>query len=152
MEPGAMSRRARVGGAVALVTVAAAGAWWWLGRGPGTGPGEAAPQGAPVERVVPEGTRIRVEVLNTTSVRGAARRVSLYLRDAGFDVVRFAGEGPPRDSTLILDRSGHPEWAQLVSRALGGAPVEARPDSSRYVDVTVLVGRVVRTPPQAFYP
>ena len=105
-----------------------------------------------VKRVVPAGTRIRVEVLNTTDTKGEARRVTLYLRDAGFDVVRFAGEGPARDSTLVLDRSGHAEWAKLVSEALGGAAVEARPDTSRYVDITVLVGRVVRTPTEAFHP
>ena len=147
-----MTRRALGGGVLALAAVAALGLWWWRSRDAGAGGGGDAPQGAPVARVVPEGTRIRVEVLNTTTTRGAARRVSLYLRDAGFDVVRYAGEGPARDSTIILDRSGHPEWARLVSQALGGAPVEVRPDSSRYVDVTVLIGRVVRTPPQAFYP
>ncbi len=147
-----MNRRALVGGGVALVVVAALGVWSWRARQAGDGAGDPKPQGAPVERLVPAGTRIRVEVLNTTTTRGAARRVSLYLRDAGFDVVRYAGEGPARDSTLILDRSGHPEWAALVSRALGGAAVESRPDSSRYVDVTVLIGRTVRTPAQAFYP
>lgn len=137
-------------GAVVLMTAGAAA--WFLGRGAVAPGDEAPPQGAPVERIVPPGTRIRVEVLNTTSTRGMARRVTLYLRDAGFDVVRFAGQGPALDSTMVLDRTGHPEWAALVSKALGGATVESRPDSSRYVDVTVLVGRVVHTPPEAFYP
>lgn len=139
-------------GAVALLLVAGVGAWW-LRRAPAPASEQALPaQQVPVKRLVPDGTRIRVEVLNTTTTRGEARRVTLYLRDAGFDVVRFAGEGPPRDSTLVIDRSGHPEWAKLVSQALGGAAIEARPDTSRYVDVTVLIGRVVRTPAEAFYP
>ncbi len=146
-----MKRGPVVLGGVALVAVAT-GAWWMFARGPAGGEATRPVQGAPVQRLVPVETRIRVEVLNTTSTRGVARRVSLYLRDAGFDVVRYAGEGPARDSTLVLDRTGHPEWAQLVSKALGGAAIEARPDSSRYVDITVLVGRVVRTPPEAFYP
>lgn len=138
--------------AVLLLLAGAAGGWWYRQRTPAA-PTPARPaQGAPVQRVVPVGTRIRVEVLNTTMTRGAARRVSLYLRDAGFDVVKFAGEGPQRDSTVILDRTGHPEWARLASKALGGAAIESRPDSSRYVDLTVLIGRVVRTPPEAFYP
>lgn len=138
---------------VALAVLAAGGAGWWFLRRPEATPADGpAPQGAPVRRVVPAGTRIRVEVLNTTTTRGVARRVTLYLRDAGFDVVKFAGQGPALDSTLVLDRTGHPEWAELVSKALGGATVESRPDSSRYVDITVLVGRVVRTPPEAFYP
>lgn len=138
---------------VALAALVAGGAGWWFLRRPvATFADGPAPQGAPVRRVVPAGTRIRVEVLNTTTTRGVARRVTLYLRDAGFDVVKFAGQGPALDSTLVLDRTGHPEWAALVSKALGGAIVESRPDSSRYVDITVLVGRVVRTPPEAFYP
>lgn len=143
----------RIAPFVAAAVLVAAGAGAWLLRAsPGAPDEPRAPQGAPVRRVVPPGTRIRVEVLNTTTTRGVARRVTLYLRDAGFDVVRFAGQGPALDSTLVLDRSAHPEWAALVSEALGGARVESRPDSSRYVDVTVLVGRVVRTPPEAFYP
>lgn len=138
--------------AIAILVLAAGGAaWWGFGRR-GTPAPEAPAQGAQVKRVVPDGTRIRVEVLNTTTVRGQARRVTLYMRDAGFDVVNYAGQGPARDSTLILDRTGHPEWAKLASEALGGAPVESRPDSTRYVDLTILVGKWVRTPPEAFYP
>lgn len=136
----------------ALLLAGAGGGWWYARRGTQAQSPERPAQQVPVRRLVPDGTRIRVEVINTTTTRGEARRVTLYLRDAGFDVVRFAGEGPARDSTLILDRSGHPEWAALVSQALGGAGVEARPDTSRYVDVTVLIGRVVRTPAEAFYP
>jgi hypothetical protein len=52
----------------------------------------------------------------------------------------------------VLDRSGHPEWAQLVAKALGGARVEAAPDSSRYLDVTVLVGATWLPPGEPFYP
>lgn len=142
----------RVAFLVVLVAVSVVGGWWYLRRTSVSGLVGTATQGAPVRRVVPAGTRIRVEVFNTTTTRGVARRVTLYLRDAGFDVVKYGGQGPPRDSTLVLDRTGHPEWAALVSEALGGAQVESRPDTSRYVDITVLVGRVVRTPPEAFYP
>lgn len=138
--------------AIALLVLAGGGAaWWGVGRSGAPAP-EAPAQGAQVKRVVPVGTRIRVEVLNTTTVRGQARRVTLYMRDAGFDVVNYAGQGPARDSTLILDRTGHPEWARMASEALGGAPVESRPDSTRYVDLTILVGKWVHTPPEAFYP
>ena len=145
-----MSRRAA--GRLVMVLLAAALAAWWMTRGSRVTPAAPPALGATVRRVVPAGTRIRVEVLNTTPVRGVARRVSLYLRDAGFDVVKYAGEGPPRDSTLVLDRTGHPEWAERLATALGGARVESRPDSSRLVDLTVLLGRVVRTPPEAFHP
>jgi hypothetical protein len=134
----------------AVVTVALIAAVWVLSRGrSGDSPGPAA--GTP-ERIVPEDTRIRVEVLNASDVRGLARRATFHLRDLGFDVVRFAGDTSRHDSTLVLDRSSHPEWAALVSRAFGGARVESRPDSSRYVDVTVLVGRSWRPPSEPFNP
>jgi hypothetical protein len=100
----------------------------------------------------PTGTRIRVEVLNASKVSGLARRATFDLRDRGFDVVEAGNASQRRDTTLILSRSGHDDWAQLVARAMGGAPVEARPDSSHYVDVTVLVGALWRPPPEPFYP
>lgn len=99
----------------------------------------------------PEGTRVKVEVLNATHTRGLARRATRLLRDRGFDVVEL-GTTAPRDSTVVFDRSGHPEWARLVAEALGGARVESRPDSSRYLDVTVLLGASWRAPPGPLYP
>ena len=74
-----------------------------------------------------------------------AREATRRLRDLGYDVVE-TGNDATRDSTIVLDRSNHLEWAELVARALGGAPAESRPDSSRYLDVTVLLGRTWRPP------
>lgn len=102
----------------------------------------------------PEGVRVRVQVLNATTTRGLARRATELLRDRGFDVVDV-GTTPARqrgDSTFVLDRSGHPDWAMRVAAAMGGARVIARPDSSRYLDVTVLVGAAWRPPAQPFHP
>ena len=98
------------------------------------------------------GQRIRVQVLNATTTRGLARRATLLLRDRGFDVVELGTAPEQLDSTLVLDRSSHPDWARRVAEALGGARVEARPDSSRYLDVTVLLGRSWRPPTKPFYP
>jgi hypothetical protein len=100
----------------------------------------------------PAGVRIKVEVLNATRMRGLGRRATLYLRDRGFDVVAFGTSPATRDTTLVIDRSGHPAYAELVAQGLGGARVESHPDSSRYVDVSVLVGAGWRPPPQPFYP
>jgi LytR cell envelope-related transcriptional attenuator len=100
----------------------------------------------------PANVRIRVEVLNATRTPGLARRATFHLRDRGFDVVESGNAAERHDSTLVLDRSGHPEWARSVARALGGAAVVARPDSSRYVDVTVLIGATWRPPAKPFYP
>jgi hypothetical protein len=100
----------------------------------------------------PSTPRVRVQVLNATRTRGLARRAMLYLRDQGFDVVEVGTTSAMRDTTLVLDRSRHPEWARNVATSLGAARVESRPDTSRYLDVTVLVGSSWRPPAQPFYP
>ncbi len=100
----------------------------------------------------PDGTRIRVQVLNSTNVRGLARRATLLLRDRGFDVVEVGTISGKHDSTLVLDLSGHPEWAERVARVMGQARVESRPDSSRYLDISVVLGTSWRPPAQPFYP
>ncbi|MFL5615730.1 MAG: LytR C-terminal domain-containing protein [Gemmatimonadaceae bacterium] len=100
----------------------------------------------------PSTPRVRVQVLNATRTRGLARRAMLYLRDQGFDVVEIGTTSATRDTTLVLDRSRHPEYAQNVATSLGMARVETRPDSSRYLDVTVLIGSTWRPPAQTFYP
>jgi hypothetical protein len=132
-------------GAAALLVLAALAL---IGRG-----GSRAVRVAPIpDATAPRDTRIRVQVLNASRVRGLARRATLHLRDRGFDVVEIGTTAQLRDSTLVLDRSGHPAWAALAAKAMGGAHVEARPDSSRYLDVTVLVGATWRPPAEPFYP
>lgn len=112
----------------------------------------AAERRPPPDVNAPADARVRVQVLNATTVRGLARRATMHLRDRGFDVLEIGTANEQRDSTLVLDRSGHPEWARKVADALGGARVESRPDSSRYLDVTVLLGRSWRAPAEPFYP
>jgi hypothetical protein len=123
-----------------------------IAAGTGTALVMARPAPRPSRVQAPPGVRIRVQVLNATPTRGLARRATGFLRDRGFDVVEIATAPLARDSTLVIDRSGHPEWAILVARALGGVAVEARLDSSRYLDVTVLVGRDWTPPSEPFYP
>ena len=100
----------------------------------------------------PDGARIRVQVLNTTRTRGLARRATQLLRDRGFDVVEMGTVGPTMDTTLVLDLSGHPAWADAVAKVMAPAHIRARRDSSRYLDVTVLVGSSWRPPAQPLYP
>ena len=106
---------------------------------------------APNDARAPEGVRIKVEVLNATQTKGLARKATVYLRDRGFDVVGSGNVTEQRTSTVVYDRSGHTEWARLVGRAMN-APVVERPDSSRYLDVTVLLGGDWRPPPLPFHP
>lgn len=103
-------------------------------------------------RVVPESVRVKVEVLNATDTRGLARRAMFYLRDAGFDVVSFGNTEERADTSIVRDRSGHAEWAALAVRALGVARVEQKPDSSHFLDLTILVGRSWAPPREPLHP
>ncbi len=116
-----------------------------------SGPRMRASSG-PVEHVVPAGTHIKVEVLNATETKGLARRAMLAMRDAGFDVVFFGNSTERADTTRVIDRSGHAEWATLAARALGRVHVEEVPDSSRFLDLTILVGRNWTPPLQPLNP
>jgi hypothetical protein len=139
-----------------LVGLVSLGIWRW--RTPSAAPpvpGNADPAiTARPKRIVPDSVRIKVEVVNATATRGLGRLATAWLRDQGFDVVSVltSPEKDRRDSSLVLDRSGHPEWAALAAQAIGGARVESRPDSLRYLDLTVLIGRAWRPPPQTLYP
>jgi len=99
----------------------------------------------------PAGVRIKVEVLNASNNRGAARRATLLLRERGYDVVAMGTARPLQTPTVVLDRSNHPEWAQLITKAIGGTVV-SRPDTSRYLDITVLLGSDWTAPPMPFHP
>lgn len=144
-----MSRNQRRALALAGLALVVAGGIVAARWGRGTPARERRP-GADVH--APEGVRIRVEVLNAGGVRGLGRLATLYLRERGFDVVSVGNASAHADSSLVLDRTGHPEWARLVARAMGGVRTEARPDSSAYVDVTVLLGPTWRAPAQPLDP
>lgn len=139
-------RRVLLASAVAVAVLVVAIAAWRLV--------EASPAVDSRDQVhAPPGVRIRVEVLNATTTPRLARQATRVLRSRGFDVVAIGNAGEMLDTTLVLDRTGHPEWASLVAAAMeDGAGVEARPDTSRYLDVTVLVGSSWTPPPQALYP
>lgn len=139
-----MNRRlaAAIAGAV-LVTLGVAGAL--LSR-------DKTVFGFTADDHAPADTRIRVQVLNATTTRGLARRATDVLRDKGFDVVDVGTSRQQSDSTVVLDLSGHPDWARRVAAAMGGAQIVTRPDSSRYLDITVLIGASWRPPSQPFHP
>jgi hypothetical protein len=134
---------------ILLALAANGGRRWWRQRTPAVA---ALPSAVPVRRVVPEGTRIRVEVLNATATRGLGRRAMQAMRDAGFDVVYFGNAKERSDSSVVLVRSGHPQWAALAAKTLQGARVESKPDTSRYLDLTILIGSRWVPPPDLFHP
>lgn len=86
-----------------------------------------------------------VEVLNGTATAGLARVGARELRRAGFDVVYLATASAV-ESTAVLVRRGDVESGERVRKALGAGKVKALRDSTRHVDVTVILGPDYRAP------
>jgi hypothetical protein len=143
------SRGKSRGGLIALALVllvsAGAGAAWWrsmAARAPGDSDGPVAAAVSDSSARAPQGTRIRVRVLNISGVQGLARRATAHLRAYGFDVVDFgSGRTDTTGMTRVSVHTGHEDWAARVQKALGVGVIDANPDTSRYVDLTVFVGR-----------
>ncbi|HVX89570.1 MAG TPA: LytR C-terminal domain-containing protein [Gemmatimonadales bacterium] len=96
---------------------------------------------------VPEGEdRIEVEVLNATGKAGIARVGTRTLRRQGVDVVFFGNADTTADSTRLVLRRGSRERAEEVQKLLGTGKIEAIPDSTRRVDVTVIIGKDWKAP------
>ena len=129
-----------------IVSLFVAGACVALAACQGDGGARAFP--IPGER----GGRVVVEVLNAGGRPGAARLGALALRRAGIDVVYFGNaDAGALDSTQIVVRRGSVATGQRVRAALKLGRVSVEPDSTRLLDVTVLLGRDF-TPPFDFHP
>jgi hypothetical protein len=114
----------------------------------------ATSESTPIDTMLghaPAGVRIKVEVLNASKIHGAARAATLLLRERGYDVVAMGNARGTQENTTVLDRSNHPEWADLIAKVIGGK-ASARPDTSRYLDATVILGGDWTAPPMAFHP
>jgi hypothetical protein len=102
-------------------------------------PGEPVEMDAPLAAI--DGERIRVEVLNGAGVSGLARDVTRMLRDLNFDVVFYGNAaGGAQDSSVVLDRTGNADHARRVADALDIAAVRSEPDSTLYLEATVILG------------
>jgi len=144
---------ALLAGFVAVVGAAGTGGWWLVARpARQAAPFAHASGNADTVRLIGDSVRVKIEVLNASGERGLARRATSYLRDRGFDVVNMGNGDQRLDSSVVIDRSGHPQWAAQAARALGGARIVSRPDSSRYLDLTILLGTSFRSPAQILYP
>ena len=88
-----------------------------------------------------KGPAITVEVLNANGRAGDARIGTRLLRRAGIDVVYFGNAAQAGlDSTRIIVRRGQGKVGERVRSALGTGRVEVQLDSSRLLDVSVLLG------------
>jgi hypothetical protein len=87
------------------------------------------------------GPAITVEVLNANGRAGDARIGTRLLRQAGIDVVYFGNAAEAGlDSTRIIVRRGQVKAGERVRSALGTGRVEVQLDSTRLLDVSVLLG------------
>jgi len=88
----------------------------------------------------------KVEVLNGCGETGVAEMFRRVLVEKGFDVVVVSNaESFDYPVTLVKDRCGNPAYARAVSGALGGVPVIRAEDTTRLLEVTVIVGRDYRS-------
>jgi hypothetical protein len=91
--------------------------------------------------------RIVAEVLNGTDVNGLARVGARVLRQAGIDVVYFGGT-TKTDSTTIIVRRGDRARGEAVRKAMGVGRIREQRDTTRHVDVSVILGPDFRGPPE----
>ena len=87
------------------------------------------------------GSAITVEVLNANGRPRDARVGTRLLRRQGIDVVYFGNaDAGTLDSTRIIVRRGSAKVGEQVRDALGLGRVEIDLDSSKLLDVSVLLG------------
>ncbi len=92
---------------------------------------------------------VQVEVLNAGGVSQAGRAGMLLLRRARLDVVyvgNAAGSQRGHERNRILIRRGDTTGVGRVLEALGDAEIIREPDTTRLVDLTVLLGKQFRVP------
>lgn len=88
-----------------------------------------------------ERSKIRVEVLNGTDIRGLAEDASEFLRKKGFDVVRFGNADNKISETVIIDRADRAQkYAILVRDALRQGRLDFEPHALQLLEVTVVLG------------
>ncbi|WP_396203929.1 LytR C-terminal domain-containing protein [Gemmatimonas sp.] len=137
---------------VLLVVGGSVVAWWTRGGGTDAPTGRSAVATTDTTARPPQNQRVRVRVVNASGVNGLARRATLYLREFGYDVVDFSSSSAGGASTRIVVHTGHRDWGERLQRALGVGTVGADADSSRYVDLTVFIGRDWRVPTETLGP
>lgn len=126
--------------ALALVVGGFLTSTWLAHTGGGGAPPDAPAEAGPSLSAAERG-RIRVDVRNGSGIPGAAGRLTEFLREAGFDVVDFGNADRfDHERTMVVDRIGDPRRAREVAAALRGVPIETDPDSSLFLDVTVVIG------------
>lgn len=132
-----------VGGFVLSALTTRSGVLITIDREEAAGRAKLLAMSAEVDRSRTDENRTVVEILNGVGLPGLAGDFSDYLRDQGFDVLRFTNAQRydyPR--TLVINRGSDVGQAQEVAQALGLAPTDVAniPDPNAQIDVTVVLG------------
>jgi hypothetical protein len=86
---------------------------------------------------------IQLDVLNGCGARGAAAKITKFLRGAGFDVVEMKNyKVATMQKTLVVDRIGDLAPARRVAAALGVADknIVQQINPDYFVEVSVIIG------------
>lgn len=137
-----ISRSWWVAGAVALIVTSGI-VGWRVWRTPAPAVVATTRDWEPLPR------RVVVEVLNSGRLVGAGRAGMLLLRRAGLDVVYLANADSVRSGrqrNQVIVRRNDTTGVGRAVEALGDAEVIQAPDSTRLVDLTVLLGTRFRVP------
>ena len=142
--PGDMRLRSRTGVAIGVAMVLLLCGIAWVGFGTSRSSPARQPGWTPLSH------KVRIEVLNASTLPGAARVGTLLLRHAGLDVVQSRNaESSLRglDRNRIAVRRGDTTGVGRIIEVLGGAEVIDAPDKNWLVDLTVILGRSFAPPP-----
>lgn len=91
----------------------------------------------------PEFKNVRVEVLNASGIPDLARKVTIFLRDLGFDVVYYGNyRGKPVERSVIVDRvSRDMKNATLIQRVTNIPITDYEKDPDKLLEVSLVLGK-----------
>lgn len=85
----------------------------------------------------------RIEVLNGCGVDNLAYKVSLFLREKGFDVVEISDVKEPNvERTIVIERvDKNMKNAKVLGKIIKCSNITAMIDSTLFLEVTLLLGK-----------
>lgn len=107
-----------------------------------TAPGGITFSVAPENYEEEAGKIAKVEVFNATNMKNAAKTVTRFLRDRGFDVINFGNYSKNEKQTRIILWRGNLSTAKRVRDAIGMNSIEIYSESNKFkiTDATLIIG------------
>ena len=88
-----------------------------------------------------DGEFARIEILNGTEIKGLAKRVKSALNEKRIKVLSTDNAWSlDHENTVIIDRSGNPEYAYKIAEVLGTKNIKHIIDKEVGLDTTILLG------------